>query len=172
MCNTVAPMKISETVDYPATPEAVFAMLTDEQFQARKCLAAGALRHDTAIQPVGEGVRIVTKRDLPTADLPDFAKSLIGPKLAITETYDWGPAGADGSRFGELDVEVAGAPVSLSAKVALVPNGAGAQMRVDGNLKASIPLLGGKVEKSAAPAVIDGIHQEGRTGRAWLAERA
>jgi hypothetical protein len=45
-------------------------------------------------------------------------------------------------------------------------------MRVDGKLKASIPLLGGKVEKSAAPAVIDGIHQEGRTGRAWLAERA
>jgi hypothetical protein len=157
-------MKISETVDYPAAPEAVFAMLTDEQFQARKCVAA------TAIEPVGEGVRIVTKRDLPTEGLPDFAKSLIGAKLVITETYDWGPAGADGSRFGELDVEVAGAPVSLTARVGLVPNGAGSQMRIDGDLKASIPLLGGKVEKSAAPAVIDGIHQEGRTGRAWLAE--
>lgn len=165
-------MKISETVDYPATPDAVFAMLTDEQFQARKCEAAGALRHDSAVEPVGEGVRIVTKRDLPTEGLPDFAKSLIGRKLAITETYDWGPARTDGSRFGELDVEVAGAPVSLKARVALVPNGAGTQMRIDGDLKASIPLLGGKVERSAAPAVIDGIHQEGRTGRAWLAEQA
>lgn len=163
-------MKISETVDYPATPDVVFAMLTDEQFQARKCVAAGALRYASAVEPVGEGVRIVTKRDLPTEDLPDFAKSLIGRKLAITETYDWGPPAADGSRSGELDVEVAGAPVSLTARVALVPRGAGTQMRIDGDLKASIPLVGGKVERSAAPAVIDGIHQEGRTGRAWLAE--
>lgn len=165
-------MKISETIDYPAAPDVVFAMLTDEEFQTRKCLEAGALRHDVAITPVGEGARIVTKRDLPTEGLPDFAKSLIGPRLSITETYDWGPPNGDGSRTGELSVEVAGAPVSLNAKVALTRAAAATQMHIDGDLKASIPLLGGKVEKSAAPAVIDGIQGEGRSGRAWLAEHA
>ena len=71
-----------------------------------------------------------------------------------------------------LTIEADAQQFSIKAKVALVPNGPGSQMRIDGDLKASIPLLGGKIEKSAAPAVIDGIQQEGRTGRAWLADRA
>ena len=47
-----------------------------------------------------------------------------------------------------------------------------AQITIDGDLKASIPLFGGKVEKAAAPAVVDAIRSEQRTGNAWLSERA
>ncbi len=162
-------MKISETVDYPATPDAVYAMLTSERFQARKCEEAGAISHDVAVTPAGDGARVVTKRDLPTDNLPDFAKSLIGPRLTITETYEWGDANGDGSRPGDLIVELGGAPVSLRAKLALAPAGTGTQMRLDGDLKASVPFIGGKIERSAAPAIIDGIRSEGVVGRAWLA---
>lgn len=165
-------MKISETIHYDASPDAVFAMLTDAAFQERKCLDAGAVSHDTVITPEGSGARIVTHRELPTHDLPDFAKSIVGSKLAVTETYAWGPAAADTSRVGDLTVQVSGAPVVMRAKVALVPNGGGTRMQIDGDLKASIPLLGGKVEKASAPAVVDAIHSEGRTGRGWLAEHA
>lgn len=165
-------MKISETIHYDASPDAVFAMLTDEAFQERKCLDAGALSHDTTITSEDSGARILTHRELPTAGLPDFAKSIVGGKLSVTETYVWGPAAADTSRAGSLTVEVAGAPVVMRATVGLVPNGAGTRMQIDGDLKASIPLLGGKVEKASAPAVVDAIHSEGRTGHAWLAERA
>ena len=45
-------------------------------------------------------------------------------------------------------------------------------MTINGDLKASIPLLGGRVEKAAAPAVVHAIHGEERTGRRWLTERA
>ncbi|MEO7131946.1 MAG: DUF2505 domain-containing protein [Dermatophilaceae bacterium] len=164
-------MKITETVDYRAAPDVVFAMLTDEAFQERKCVDAGALRHDVAVAPVGDGARIVTRRDLPTDSLPDFAKSLVGTSLSITETYEWGGAKPDGSRTGDLTVEVAGAPVALRAKVALVPNASGSSLRIDGDLKASIPFLGSRVEKASAPPVIHAIRAEGRTGARWLAER-
>ncbi|EWT04954.1 hypothetical protein N864_19230 [Intrasporangium chromatireducens Q5-1] len=162
-------MKISETVDYPASPDEVFAMLTDERFQARKCEEAGALSHDVAVSPAGDGTRVVTKRDLPTQDLPDFAKSLIGPRLTITETYEWAASNGDGSRTGDLTVELGGAPVSLRAKVRLAPQGAATQMTLDGDLKASVPLIGGRIERSAAPAIVDGIRSEAAVGRAWLA---
>ncbi|MDN5789937.1 MAG: DUF2505 domain-containing protein [Micrococcales bacterium] len=165
-------MRITETVDYRATPDVVFDMFTDVAFQERKCLDAGALRHDAAVTRVADGARIVTRRDLPTDSLPDFAKSLVGTSLSVTETYEWGAAAPDGSRSGELTVEVGGAPLALRAKVGLTPNATGTSLRIDGDLKASIPFLGARVEKSAATAVVDGIRGEGRTGSRWLAERA
>ena len=121
---------------------------------------------------VGDGARVVTQRELPADDLPDFARSIVGDKLSVTETYDWGGAGGDGSRDGTLVVEVAGAPVALRAKVRLAPAGGGTSMTINGDLKASIPLLGGRVEKAAAPAVVDAIHGEKRTGQRWLTEHA
>jgi hypothetical protein len=165
-------MKITERIDYAAAPAAVFAMLTDPAFQEAKCIEAGSQRHESTVTPAGDGARVVTQRDLPADNLPDFAKSIVGDTLSVTETYDWAAPTADGARDGTLLVEVAGAPVALRAKVRLVPGGASTAMTIDGDLKASIPLLGGKVEKAAAPAVVDAIHGEGRTGARWLAERA
>jgi len=165
-------MKISETITYAAPPETVYAMVTDRAFQERKCVEAGAQRHEASVSPDGDGARVVTKRDLPADDLPDFAKSIVGPKLSVTETYDWGAAAADGSRSGTLTVEVAGAPVAMRGAVRLAATGSGTQITIDGDLKASIPLFGGKVEKAAAPAVVDAIRSEQRTGNAWLSERA
>ena len=165
-------MKISETITYAAPPETVYAMVTDRAFQERKCVEAGAQRHEASVSPDGDGARVVTKRDLPADDLPDFAKSIVGPKLSVTETYDWGAAAADGSRSGTLTVEVAGAPVAMRGAVRLAATGSGTQITINGDLKASIPLFGGKVEKAAAPAVVDAIRSEQRTGTAWLSERA
>jgi hypothetical protein len=165
-------MKITERLDYAATPAAVFAMLTDPAFQEAKCIDAGSQRHESAVTPAGDGARIVTQRDLPADDLPDFVRSIVGDTLSVTETYEWAGASADGSREGTLVVEVAGAPVALRAKVRLIPGGTGTAMTIDGDLKASIPLLGGRVEKSATPAVVHAIHGEKRTGQRWLAERA
>ncbi len=165
-------MRITEKIDYPAGPEAVFAMLTSEAFQERKCAEAGALSHDVDITQTAGGARIVTNRDLPTDGLPDFAKSMVGNRLAITETYVWAAAGGEGSRPGTLTVEVAGAPVALHATVRMAPGGSGTTIVIDGDLKAAIPLFGGKVEKASAPAVIDAILGEQRTGTAWLTENA
>jgi hypothetical protein len=114
----------------------------------------------------------VTRRDLPADDLPDFVRSVVGSTLSITETYEWGAPGADGSRSGTLTVEVAGAPVALRSTISLVATGGGSQILIAGDLKASIPLFGGKVEKAAAPAVVHALRSEQRTGTAWLAGRA
>ena len=165
-------MRITETIDYAASPDAVFAMLTDPAFQEAKCIEAGSARHESAVTSTGDGARVVTQRELPADGLPDFARSIVGDTLSVTETYDWAGAGAGGSRDGTLVVEVAGAPLALRAKVRLTAAGSGTSMTIDGDLKASIPLVGGRVEKAAAPAVVHAIRGEERTGRRWLTAQA
>ncbi|MEO5743944.1 MAG: DUF2505 family protein, partial [Terracoccus sp.] len=59
-------MRITQTIDYAATPEAVFAMMTSEEFQTQKCADAGALSHDVAVSAAGGRARVVVNRDLPT----------------------------------------------------------------------------------------------------------
>ena len=161
-------MKISATFDYAATPHEVFAMLADEEFQTRKCAATGALRHSVSISAQGDRTVIISSRDLPTKDFPDFVKSLVGATLAVTETQDWGPAGQDGARQGTLTVEIAGAPIDLAGTLSLAPAGGGSVESLDGDLKARIPLIGAKIEKAAAPAIESAIRVERETGQAWL----
>lgn len=51
-------------------------------------------------------------------------------------------------------------------------DGADVVHRVEGDLRASVPLIGSKIEKAAEPAIKGAIRVEERTGRAWLTERA
>jgi hypothetical protein len=162
-------MKISATVDYPATPDAVFAMLANEEFQSRKCAATGAVRHSVSISTQGAHTVIVSSRDLPTDEFPDFVKSMVGATRAVTETQDWGPPGTEGSRQGSLTVDIAGVPIGLAGTLSLAPGGQGTVETVEGDLKAKIPLLAGKIESAAAPAIRSAIRVENETGHAWLA---
>lgn len=161
-------MKISAAIDYAATPDEVFAMLADEDFQNHKCAATGALRHAVSITEHGERTIIVSTRDMPSDSFPAFVKGMVGETLGVTETQDWGPLGADGVRHGRLTVKIAGAPVALAGTLSLALGGEGCVERIEGDLKASIPVLGSKIEHAAAPAVEGAIRVESRTGKAWL----
>lgn len=162
-------MQVSARIIYPAGPEAVFAMLTDETFLAQVCTATGAVRHEVAVVLAGGGARVTTRRELPTDQVPDFVRRFVGDTLTVVRVDTWAAAGADGSRRGEMAVEIAGAPVRLTGTLALTPDGATTVEDVDGDLKASVPLVGGKVEKAAEPAIRSGLRKEEQLGKAWLA---
>jgi Protein of unknown function (DUF2505) len=164
-------MKISAIIEYASTPKEVFAMLADEDFQALKCAATGAQRHTVSIRSEGDRTLIVTTRDLPTDGFPSFIQSMAGPTVAVTETQDWGPAGADGARQGKLTVDIAGAPLDLAGTLSLTPGGPGSIESVEGDLKGRIPLLGSQIEKAAAPAIQSAIRVESETGQTWLKTR-
>lgn len=163
-------MKISALIDYVATPHEVFAMLANEDFQNRKCVATGAHRHTVSVTAQGERTILVSRRDLPSEHFPHFVRSMVGDTLNVTETQDWGPSEDDGTRHGTLTVEIAGAPVHLHGTLSLTPEGPGTVEIIEADLKASIPFLGGRVEEAAAPAIQSAIRVEGETGAVWLAE--
>lgn len=161
-------MQVTAQIPYPAPPEAVFTMLTDEAFLRQVCEATGSLETEVAVEQSGGGATITTRRVLPTNDIPDFVKRFVGETLTVVRVDSWQPAGADRSRSGTLVVDIAGAPVRLTGTLALRPDAGGAVEVVDGDLKASVPMFGGQVEKAAEPAVRAGLRTEERLGQTWL----
>ncbi len=163
-------MQLAATIEYPATPGQVFAMLTDRAFQEEVCLATGAVRHEVGIEESTDGgVTITTSRTLPSDPLPDFVRRFAGDTLTVLRVDRWGPPDADGARAGGVVVEITGAPVRLTGRITLAADGAVARQQVGGDLKAAIPLIGGKVEKAAQAPILAAIDKEQEIGNDWLA---
>ena len=168
-------MKIERTMSYDIPTDQVVAMSCDPAFQERKCEDAGALSWNVRVTPLDDGsIEISTRRKLPTTAFPSLLRKLLGEGMTSTELITWAPAtGTGGHRTATLSVDFHGAPTSLHGRIDVVPTATGgARITVDADFKASVPLVGGKVEKLASPIILDVIDSEQKTGTAWLAEAA
>lgn len=162
-------MRITTSFEYAASPQDVFAMMADPAFQAAKCEATHPLSHHESVTPKGDQTEIVTIRVLPTDGFPDVATSMIGPKIRVTETLVWSRASMDGSRTGTIRIAMGDAPVAMNGTIRLSPSAIGSRVDIDGDLKARIPLLGGRIEKAAEGPVRAAIDKEHEVGQEWLA---
>ena len=164
-------MKVEATLRYPADCHRVSEVTLDPEFQDAKCIATGALSHEVDINTDGEHAIVKTVRRMPTSDLPDFVRSLVKDGITVVETDEWGPPETDGSRDAAVDVRFAGAPIEMRGTLTLRPEGTdgeNAVARLQADLKANIPLIGGRIEKACAQAVLAAIKVEERTAGEWL----
>jgi hypothetical protein len=164
-------MKLSSTLRYDAAPAQVFSMLIDEDFIALKTKAANAIRHVASVDVAGDGATIRLTRIMPP-DVPDFVRRFVGDTIDIQQTDVWGPPAADGSREGTIELSIAGAPVKAHGTMQLRPEGSGTVITISGDVKASIPLFGGQVEKTVLEGLNVAAEREQATGNVWLAERS
>lgn len=166
-------MQIRTHADYPATPAEVFAVIADPAFVAHKAEHMSVAAHSAQVLQDGDRTVIRTTRTLPTDEMPDIARKVVGKVLTLSEEQNWGPAAPDGSREGSLHLRVEGAPVSLRGTMRLAPNGGAAQSAtiqdIVADLTAKVPLMGSAIEKAAAPAISAGINVEADLVREWLA---
>ena len=165
-------MRLSAEIRYGADPGTVFGMIADPAFQEAKCVATGSLEHEVDVRDDADGgTTIFSRRTMPTDQMPDFVRSFVGATVHLAETQRWAAAAPDGTRAGSITVEIEGVPVRFSASTALTADGGGTHQPIEGELKASVPLFGGRIEKAAEPAVRAAIRVEQRTGDEWLATR-
>ncbi|MGL5857130.1 MAG: DUF2505 domain-containing protein [Angustibacter sp.] len=163
-------MHFTAAIEYRANVEQVFAMITDQSFQEEVCRRTGALEHTVQIsQDHDGGVSITTVRVLPSDPLPDFARRFVGDTLSVRRVDTWGAPSVDGTRRGDLLVEITGAPVRLIGGVALTTDGELTRVGVTGDLKASVPLVGGKIEQATERPIRMAIAKEQEVGKSWLA---
>ena len=150
-------MKITTSGDFAAPCDQVFAILADEGFQRSIADTPGST---ASVATQGDKTLITSLRVMSTAGLPEIAKTFVGSQLKLTEVQTWGPAAADGSRTGTLVLTIEGAPIRVDGNLTLSPTATGCRQSVVGEVKAKIPLVGGKVEQSAAPVLVEGIELE------------
>lgn len=164
-------MRVDGTIAYPqGTPDEVFAMLVDPEFQRRKCAATGATSYDVTVTESGPDTVIVCRRTLPTDDLPDFVRPFVAGGLELIETVTWGPAAADSSRRGQVVLAFTDKPLSMTGTLDMVADGPGTTATLVAQLVANIPLLGGRIEKACEPLVHKALDVEQSVGTTWLAE--
>ncbi|RYG76912.1 DUF2505 domain-containing protein [Yimella sp. RIT 621] len=164
-------MKIKRSWTYPAPVADVYAMVTDEAYQRRKSAATSTDGGTVELAQTADGGHLITvARVLPTDAFPENIRAMVGNTITVVETQTWGLAGDDGSRVADLAVDVKGTPASMKGTVRLTPvSDTQTRLDVDGDLKGGIPIIGGKIEKAAAPSFIHALEQEERIGTEYLA---
>ncbi|SEA72664.1 Protein of unknown function [Bowdeniella nasicola] len=153
-------MHFSTSVTYPASAVKVAELWRDESFQRTKAERAGARRSSVTI--AGDADLTVTIRaEIPSDVLPKAARRFVGAVLEVTIVEAWEPADGDGRRAGTLSLDIAGAPVRVNARMELLPVSATECTRtIDGDVKASVPLFSGPIERAAVGAVEDVVAAE------------
>jgi hypothetical protein len=88
-------------------------------------------------------------RSRPDADLPDIAKKFVSGDLIVKQTDSLNLKTGKGT----LKIELGSLPVTVGADMSLEATPKGCVNRVTWNIKVSIPLIGGKLEKILADDV-------------------
>ena len=136
---------IDVSYDIPGDVEAVYAVITGEEWAAQK---AKALNDDSqqVSRTVGAGgaVTLVVSRGLPEG-IPGFLEKFLPKGGRATQAEAWSAA-EGGVRRGTWQGEIPGAPANVSGTMALEPTPTGTRYVIRGEAKVSIPLVGGKAE--------------------------
>lgn len=138
--------KISVKYDIPADVETAYAAISGDGWAPAK---ASTLKDDSTVvsRDVSDGgaVTLVVSRKLPDG-IPGFLTKFLPADGKVTQTDAWGAA-SGGVRSGTWAAETPGSPAKVFGTMRLEPKGDKACVYVvEGTVKVSIPLIGGKAE--------------------------
>ncbi len=159
-------------LDIPGEPVAAFALLSNPAYVEEVARATGGHDIEVSVTPDDQGgTTIVSIRSLP-ADLPSYAKALVGESVRLTETRVFGAAAEDGSRDGTLTVGFGTAPVAISGTLRFATDdtaaalgaggaaGASSAVAIEMSIKASVPFVGGKIERFCGDQIARALAKE------------
>ncbi|MDO9485038.1 MAG: DUF2505 domain-containing protein [Actinomycetota bacterium] len=151
---------------YPADPAQVLTMVCDPDYIAARAKATGALTvTHTREDGADSSVDLVIVRTLP-AEMPSYAKSIVGDTLTITEHQMWGLAN-EHSCDGRFEVQFS-APLTFKGTVQMTFDGSHTTVVTAGEIKAAVPFVGGKVERLALEQTERYLRKEEEFARQWI----
>ena len=162
-------MDVQTQYEFTAKVDAVMAMFGDPEYQRQKLIDAGHTNIEVPECGLADdgSLRIVSRRTV-AVDVPGALKRILKPTNTVTQTDVWQP-GKRGPRSGTWTVEIKGIPIHLSGTMQLAAKGSGSVETIEGVLKASVPLVGGKLEKLAHSNFLESTAQEQDFSARWLA---
>lgn len=152
---------------FPADPATVMAMLRDPEYVRAKAERTGGYDISVDVADAEDGGVVITSTRSMPAEVPSYAKSFVGDSLTITEVQMWTPLDASGAARALVTVEF-NAPIAYRGTIALSPAADGTAVLNAGDFKASVPFVGGKVERVAAEQTERYLTKEVTVGQEWL----
>jgi hypothetical protein len=157
-------MKFSHEIRYAAGADDVYAMLAEPAFREQVCEAGGALSQTVQVTPSAGGMTVLVDQTMPNDGIPSFATKFVGDQIKVEQKETWtSPTEA------ALEVTIPGKPGHMRGTITLVESGSETVETVVGDIKVSIPLVGGKLEGLIGDLLRSALRSEGKVGATWLA---
>ena len=156
-------MRLRHELAYDAPPADVLAMLGNPTYWDKVAEATGALSSTATIGTEGTTTRVIIDQQQQVVGVPSFAKKFVGDSTRAITTQVW-----DGNH-ASFQVETPGKPTSINGTATITETGSGSTLTYDLEVKASVPLVGGKLEKLVVDLTTEGFGKEQAVGAAWLA---
>lgn len=134
-------MKIRRDHEYSHGTDAVYALFTDEgELEAKqKALGARNIRIEECERDE-DGAEVTIVRELP-ADVPGILKKFLQPWNTVEQSEEWRDCG-DGVYEADLEIDVAGVPVTVSGTLKLEPTDDGCVNHIRMTVDSGIPFVG------------------------------
>ncbi|WP_433166623.1 DUF2505 domain-containing protein [Kribbella sp. CA-247076] len=160
-------MELKLSASYDATPEEVFAIVTDATFREQACEKTKALSYAVEVTESGGDTVVRVQREMPSHDVPDIARKFVGETLTVVQTETWHAARPDGSRHADIRGEISNTPVTLKGTAEITGNGSTTVQAIELDVKVAVPLIGKKIEPFVVDAIRSGLQKEHELGREW-----
>lgn len=139
--------KFSVSYDIPADVETAYSAISSEGWAEAKARDLDDGSKVVSREVAGDAVTLVVSRKLPDG-IPGFLQKFLPADGRVTQTDTWSAA-SGGVRAGTWKADTPGSPVKVGGTMRLEPAGSGCTYVIEGEIKASIPLIGGKAEDVA-----------------------
>jgi len=158
--------RIEHHTTSPHSAEKVFGALVDETYLRDRLAEIGGTNAGLVTFTTTETrTSYQLRQGVPAEHLPSMAKSLLGGDLVIQRVENWA------ALAGTVEVTINGVPGRMDGAFTLADNGSGSKLTLTGEIKVSIPLMGGKLEKLIAEQVAVLLDKESEFTSEWLANR-
>ena len=147
-----------------ATPEQVYAMLSNPDFREAVCEYQRFPRRTVTITPTDAGMTVKVDQYRPADEVPAFARKFVGEEINIVQDEQWTSHTSAG-----LEVSIPGKPGEMKGTAVLVEEGGVTRETVTLDVSVKIPLVAGKIEDLLAKLLGSALRAEERTGKEWLA---
>lgn len=161
---------IEHQARYPASPAALHAAVTDEAYwRARVAAVGGRGATLDALDVVDGTITVRLTQKIAAEHLPSIVQKISSGDLAVQRTEFWGALQDSGSA-GTFTAEVPGRPITMRGRHAITGDDSSCTARSSGEVRVSVPLIGGKIEAIIAENITELLVVEQRFTAQWLAE--
>jgi hypothetical protein len=160
---------IDHTATFPAAPDDVLAVLTDEAFLRDYALALGARLESVEGTPDGGSPRTALRLVVPTLGVPAVFTRFVGREVTVADRRSWTTDG-DGGHRAVLQVEsrIFGRTAAVRGERRLRPTAEGTRSTVTGEAEVDAPVVGRQAQAAVRELALVVLRREDDVLRRWL----